>query len=92
MLRQLVVWEDEFQSKKAAKQYIAPPTTEQCARHFDSPHDDMMALLNRLEGRGLLQKKRRISAGLAGSGYDGSLHSSVFPTAKARDLVAGTTQ
>ena len=89
MLRQLVVWEDEFLSKKAEEpHYIVPPTTERCAKHFDSPHDDMMALLNRLEGRGLLKKQRRISAGLSGNGYDGSIHSSVFPTLKTRDLVA----
>lgn len=92
VLRQLIVWEDEFLIKNAAKQhYLAPPTTEQCAKHFDSSHDEMMALLNRLEGRGLLQKKRRISSGLSGNGYDGSLHSSVFPTAKARDLVVGNS-
>ena len=90
MLRQLILWEDEYLSKKAAAngQYIAPPTTEQCANHFESGHDTMMALLNRLEGQGLLKKERRISAGMLGNGYDGALHSSVFPTARARDLAA----
>lgn len=90
VLRQLVVWADEYLRKKAASKskYVAPPTTEQCTKHFQVTHKDMLGLLNRLERDGLVSKERRLSAGLSGNGYDGSLHSSVLPTMKARELVA----
>ncbi|WP_157353834.1 hypothetical protein [Aromatoleum toluclasticum] len=90
VLRQLVVWADEYLRKKAAtkSRYIVPPTTEQCTKHFHVSHNEMMTLLNRLERDGLVSKERRLSAGLSGNGFDGSLHSSVLPTMKARDLVA----
>lgn len=88
VIRQLIFWEDEYQKKKSKSTHAQPPTTEKCSEHFDFSHDDMLLLLNRLEARGLVNKQRRQSAGLFGKGYDGSLHSSVLPTDKARELVA----
>ena len=90
VLRQLIVWTDEYllQKEKPKISYIIPPTTEKFTKHFNTSHQDMLALLNRLERDGLVTKKRRISAGLEGNGYDGSLHSSVLPTVKAYELVA----
>lgn len=89
LIRQLVIWADEYLRKKSASKtaYVSPPTTEKCAKHFNSSHKDMLLLLNRLERQGLVRKDRRLSAGLSGNGYDGALHSSVLPTAKARELV-----
>jgi hypothetical protein len=90
MLRQLVLWADEYLKKKESlSRYAPPPTTEQFTKHFRMTHKDVLAFLNRLERRGLLIKDRRLSAGLSGHGYDGSLHSSVLPTVQCRELVAG---
>lgn len=88
IIRQLIIWEDEYQKKKFKSAHAQPPTTERCTEHFNFFHKDMLLLLNRLESRGLVNKQRRQSAGLFGKGYDGSLHSSVLPTDKARELVA----
>jgi hypothetical protein len=44
--------------------------------------------LNRLESLGYLVKRRRLSAGVSGHGYDGSLHSELLPIQLALDFVA----
>lgn len=91
VLRKLVEWADDYLRKKeefkGQRRYNPAPTTKQCTEHFKVPHKDMLALLNRLERQGLLKKDRQLSAGLEGNGYDGSLFSSVLPTARARELV-----
>jgi len=48
----------------------------------------MLLMLNGLKRQNLVSIDRRLSAGSSGNGYDGSLHSSVLPTTKARELVA----
>lgn len=89
VLRQVIVWADEYlRRKERGERYAEPPTTERCSKHFRIPHDRMLALLNRLERFGLVRKDRRMSAGLSGYGYDGALYSSVLPTPKARELAA----
>jgi hypothetical protein len=92
VLRQLIAWTDEYlEKKKTTERYVSPPTTDQFTEHFRVLHEDMLACLNRLERRGLLEKERRRSrGGLSGHGFDGSLHSSVLPTAKCRELVASS--
>jgi hypothetical protein len=89
VLRKLIAWTDEYlERKKATERYVSPPTTDQFTKHFRVLHDDMLACLSRLQRRGLLEKERRRSRGISGHGFDGSLHSSVLPTAKCRQLVA----
>jgi hypothetical protein len=91
VLRQLIAWTDEYlEKKKATERYVSPPTTDQFTKHFHVLHEDMLACLNRLERRGLLEKERRRSRGISGHGFDGSLHSSVLPTAKGRESVANS--
>lgn len=92
VLRQIVVWSDEYKilnvSTKSKPRYIEPPTTKRCTKHFEIAHGHMLSLLNRLEKQGYVIKRRRLSAGLDGNGYDGSLHSEVLATQKAREDVA----
>lgn len=91
VLRQLIIWTDEYLLRKenSKTSHVEPPTTETFTNHFGTSHEEMLALLNRLSREGLVEKERRRSSGLFGKGYDGSLHSSVLPTSKARELVAG---
>lgn len=91
VLRTLICWTDEHERlKQAARPKICPydpPTTKRFSKHFACPHGDMLALLNRLQRLGLVSKRRRLSAGETGKGYDGALYSAVEPTPKARELV-----
>ena len=91
ILRKLVDWGKAYEQKKSQPKINGraphPPTTEECSKHFNVQHDDMLKLLNRLEKLGLVAKTRRQSAGLRGDGYDGALYSSVLPTEKAVQLV-----
>lgn len=91
VLRQLVVWADEYLAKKQALKGShgdnPAPTTQLCTKHFQYEHKDMLTLINRMERQGLLIKERQLSGGLTGYGYDGSLFSSVLPTARARQLI-----
>jgi len=91
VLRQLVAWADDYlrQKAEATNPHSQPrmPTTLTCSKHFRLEHKDMLALLNSLESQGMIVKNRQLSGGLTGYGYDGSLHSSVMPTAAARALV-----
>lgn len=91
ILGQIIEWADEFdrqlgKANRDASDYM--PTTARCSEHFRCNHNEMLVILNRLEKWGLLTKRRRMSSGLAGSGYDGSLHSEVVPTDKGRKVVA----
>lgn len=90
VLRQIIEWADAYMTAKdtgqrTASQYV--PTTERCSTHFNCKHSEMLALLNQLEGWGLVNKRRRISAGVTGNGYDGSLHSEVMPTERGREVL-----
>lgn len=89
MLRQLVVWADEYAKRKETGRYAERPATDQFTKHFRMPHKDVLVYLNRLERRGLLVKDRQLSAGISGNGYAGALHSSVLPTAQCRELISG---
>ena len=89
ILRSLVTLADEYLLRKAQKlSYNPPPNTKTITDLLKIRHRDSLSLLNRLERRGLVQKERQLSAGSTGRGYDGSLHSSVMPTATARVLVS----
>jgi hypothetical protein len=91
LLRQLISWTDEYlREKEKAKPYarLEPPTTLRCTALLKIQHWETLRLLNRLERQGLVSKYRRRSAGMTGFGYDGSLHSEVWPSQKIRDLVA----
>lgn len=90
ILGRIIGWADEFKRQLAAgssgvNDYM--PTTDRCSKHFRCNHNEMLAILNRLEKWGLVTKRRRMSAGLAGDGYDGSLHSEVIPTDKGRKML-----
>jgi hypothetical protein len=83
VLSQVIHWVDDYASAKTAGDklaYLKMPTTKMCSEYFRYVHGDMLDLLNRLEKQELIHKRRRQSAGLSGSGYDGSLHSEVSPT------------
>lgn len=91
VLRQIIQWSDEYLAFKASSPrsaYLEPPTTETCSEHFRYDHKDMLALLNCLEKDGLIEKRRRQSAGLSHNGYDGSLYSEVIPTQWGREVLA----
>jgi len=90
VLRQIVEWADSYMTAKdagqrAASQYV--PTTKMCSTHFNFEHSEMLALLNQFQAWGLVEKRRRISAGVTGNGYDGSLHSEVMPTERGRNAL-----
>lgn len=89
ILRQLVAWYTEFSdSASTGASYNPPPTTKGVTEYLRVSHRDALAIMNRLEMRGLLRKERRLSAGASGHGYDGSLHSAAYPTQRAQKLVA----
>jgi hypothetical protein len=90
VLRQIIEWADSYKAAKesgqrTASQYV--PTTERCSTHFNVEHSEMLALLNQFQALGLVEKRRRISAGVTGNGYDGSLHSEVMPTERGRNAL-----
>ncbi len=70
-----------------SSRFVAPPTTLDLSKHFKTEHSEMLKMLRGLEKTGLLQKSRRLSAGLSGNGYDGSLYSAVLPTTEGKNLV-----
>ncbi len=92
VLRILLLWTDlyntDFEKNNKRKKYTFPPTTDKCAKYFNVSQESMLAILNRLEGRGLVRKARRNSAGPSGYGYNGSLFSSVFATDEARKIIS----
>lgn len=91
ILSQIVQWADEYSAVKAKGDrlaYLEPPTTEKCSTQFRYSHEEMLALLNRLENQELIIKRRRQSAGLGGNGYDGSLYSEVIPTEWGREVLS----
>ncbi len=67
-------------------------TTKEVAKMFKLTQQEALGLLNRLEEYGLLTKRRRLSGGSNGNGYDGSLHSAILVTAKGHDLVKKYSQ
>lgn len=90
ILGQVIEWADEYTAAKDAGLRFASqyaPTTDKCSIHFKFNHSEMLALLNQLEKWGLVRKRRRLSAGITGDGYDGSLHSEVMPTEFGREAL-----
>ncbi len=95
VLGQVIEWADVYIAAKDAGQRFASqyaPTTERCSTHFNYKHSEMLTLLNQFESWGLVKKRRRISAGIAGNGYDGSLHSEVMPTERGRKVLMQNTK
>jgi hypothetical protein len=97
VLLQLLAWENEYRKEVAnldtsRRRYVEPPTTERFSKHFKIPHFKMLAVLNRLEKQGLILTRRRLSAGLSGNGYDGSLFSAVSLTARAVEALERAVQ
>ena len=81
ILRQLVKWNDEYLAGKQAGNRLArPPTTAMITKNFRIDHSMTLALLNIMEQRGLVIKRRALSAGVSGNGFAGALHSTVVPT------------
>lgn len=76
VLRQIIVWDDEYLRKVAKTSepwLVEPPTTQRCAKHFKyKKHAEMMKLLGVLARSGYITKRERISAGPSGYGYDGA--------------------
>lgn len=96
VLLQILAWDDQYRRELATfppsrRRLIEPPTTDRCSKRFGLPHASMLALLNRLESYGFVEKRRRLSAGLSGYGYDGALYSAVTITEKGR-LALGVAQ
>ena len=95
VLGQVIEWADVYIAAKDAGQRFASqyaPTTKRCSTHFNYKHSEMLTLLNQFESWGLVKKRRRISAGIAGNGYDGSLHSEVMPTERGRKVLMQNTK
>jgi hypothetical protein len=95
ILEQIIEWADQYKIIKDAGDIFASdhaPTTERCSKHFNYSHNEMLALLNQLEQWHLIQKRRRLSAGISGDGYDGSLHSEVIPTERGRKVLLQNKQ
>ena len=92
VLRKVVEWDRRFREAQTIPTAPAydrfAPDTLRFSKRFGVHHDHMLRLLNGLQSSGLISKRRRLSAGVTGNGYDGSLHSSVAPTEKAIALVA----
>jgi hypothetical protein len=93
LLQKLVIWYDEYQNIKRKEdnlgrsRYVEPVTTEICSKRLKVPHDTMLKYLNRLERVGFVRKRRRLSAGITGYGWDGSLFSEVIVLRKAKEEV-----
>lgn len=61
ILRQLVAWYTEFSdSASTGASYNPPPTTKRVTEYLRVSHRDALAIMNRLEMRGLLRKERRL--------------------------------
>ena len=95
ILGKIIEWADEYTAAKDAGHRFASqhvPTTEKCSNHFEFNHSEMLVLLNQFETWQLIIKRRRLSAGIAGDGYDGSLHSEVMPTELGRRVLLQNKQ
>ena len=95
ILEQIIEWADQYKIIKDTGDRFAShhaPTTDRCSKHFNYSHTDMLVLLNQLEKWNLIQKRRRLSAGISGDGYDGSLHSEVIPTERGRKVLLHNKQ
>lgn len=94
LLTKLVVWHDEYlNSKRKVKsagggKYVEPVTTAICSKRLKMQHETMLKYLNRLERLGFIRKRRRLSAGITGYGWAGSLYSEVMVLPKAEQEVA----
>lgn len=89
-MTQIIEWVDSYVAAKESGQRFAgqyAPTVERCSTHFDYKHSEMLALLKQIESWGLVKRCHIISAGIAGNGYDGSLHSEVMPTERGRKFL-----
>ena len=93
LVQKLVTWYDEYQDVKRKEdslgrgRYVEPVTTEICSKRLKVPHDTMLKYLTRLERLGFVRKRRRLSAGITGYGWDGSLHSEVIVLPKVKEEV-----
>lgn len=81
ILSQIVIWTEEYSSLKANEVPLTfRPTTETCSKYFEYKHSKMLAILNRLEEKKLIIKRRQLASGMTCAGYNGSLYSEVIPT------------
>lgn len=87
VLSQIVNWTEEYSTLKArGVASVFRPTTEKCSKHFGYVHRKMLALLNRLEEKNLVIKRRQLASGPTCAGYNGASYSEVILTDFGREV------
>jgi len=64
-----------------------PVETIEVSNHLKIPHKNSMKIINKLRKYNFVTLRSRMSAGLNGNGYDGSLYGVLVPSQNAVDSV-----